>query len=165
VRFSALWQRLGGRGDGRALMAALEQAFGEPPRAYHTAAHVEDCLDQFDLARNLAERPDEVEAAIWFHDAVYDPRASDNEQRSADWARRSLVEAGAAADSIERIAALVLLTRHVDPPASHDGELLLDIDLSILGRDPLTFDVYDAQIRREYDWVPEAEYRRRRPEL
>jgi predicted metal-dependent HD superfamily phosphohydrolase len=164
-RFSALWQRLGGRGDGRALFAELERAHSEPQRAYHTTAHIEDCLTQFDLARHLAKRPDEVEAAIWFHDAVYDPRASDNEERSAEWARKSLIEAGAADDIAQRIAALVLLTRHVDPPTSRDGELLLDIDLSILGRQPDMFAVYDVQIRQEYNWVPEAEYRRRRADV
>jgi predicted metal-dependent HD superfamily phosphohydrolase len=164
-RFSALWQRLGCRGDGRALFAELQRACSKPQRAYHTAAHIEDCLAQFDLARHLAERADEVEAAIWFHDAVYDPRTSDNEERNAEWARESLIQAGAAEDGAQRIAALVLLTRHADPPAGRDGELLLEIDLSILGREPEIFAIYDAQIRHEYNWVTEGEYLLRRADI
>lgn len=59
----------------------------------------------------------------------------------------------------------MLLTRHADPPAGRDGELLLDIDLSILGGEPETFAVYDAQIRQEYNWVPDVEYRRSRGDI
>jgi predicted metal-dependent HD superfamily phosphohydrolase len=65
----------------------------------------------------------------------------------------------------QRIAALVLITRHGDPPKIRDGEILLDIDLSNLGREPKTFAVYDAQFRQEYNWVPDAEYRRGRAEI
>jgi predicted metal-dependent HD superfamily phosphohydrolase len=163
-RFRDLWTRLGCRNDGSLQFAALERAYAEPHRAYHSTAHIEDCLQQFDWARSLAVCPDEVETAIWFHDAVYDPRSSDNEQRSAAWAKQSLVDE-AEAEVAERVFALVMLTRHDAEPNSSDGELLLDIDLSILGRQPDEFALDDTQIRKEYAWVPEKEYRRRRAEV
>ena len=159
ARFRALWQRLKARGDPARLFAQLASAYAEPRRAYHNAHHIADCLEQLDSARALAQRPDEVETAMWFHDAVYDPRAKDNEARSAAWAVQALAEAEIANDNAERVAALILATKHDREPDGADGALLLDVDLSILGREPEAFAAYDRAIRKEYAWVPEADYR------
>ena len=158
-RFDALWSRLGGKGDASSLFWQLLAAYSESHRAYHNTLHIADCLKQFDGARTLAERPDEVEAALWFHDAVYDPRASDNEERSAAWAEQALRQAGVDSDRVKRIVALILATKHNVEPHSRDCELLLDIDLSILGREPEVFEEYDRAIRKEYDWVRDESYR------
>lgn len=159
VRWRCLWQRLARCGDASATFARLREAYSQPHRAYHNAVHIEDCLRQFDLARTEAERPDEVEAALWFHDAVYDTNAGDNEEQSATWATRALEEAGVRPDVSSRVAALVLATKHKWDPQSRDGELVVDVDLSILGSEPLVFAAYDRAIRQEYSWVPEERYR------
>src|SRR6185295_1221583 len=102
----------------------------------------------------------EVEIALWFHDAVYDVHRHDNERRSADWARDALAGAGVAATAIARVEALVMATRHATTtPGSADEELLVDIDLAILGADAARFAEYAAQIRREYAHVADAEFR------
>jgi predicted metal-dependent HD superfamily phosphohydrolase len=157
-RFQRLWSRLAS-GDASPVFDRLADAYSEPHRAYHNATHIRDCLEQFDRAREFAERQDEVEAAIWFHDAVYDPRAKDNEERSADWAASALRNAGAEEEIIHRVLHLILATKHDAEPESPDARLLMDVDLSILGRDPGAFDHYDRAIRREYEWVPEEQYR------
>jgi len=159
TRWATLWTRLGSTRDHSADFDDLVRRYAEPQRAYHTLDHILDCLSQFDRARTLAARPDEVEMAIWFHDAVYDPHASDNEQRSADLAADVLRGAGVAHDAIDRIRTLILDTRHIEPPGSPDGALLVDIDLSILGRDRGEFDRYERNIRREYCWVEMETYR------
>jgi predicted metal-dependent HD superfamily phosphohydrolase len=140
-------------------------AYTEPTRAYHTAEHLRDCLEQFDLTRNSALQADEVEAAIWFHDAVYRPGSGDNEELSAELARSSLAQAGVPPEVTSRIAGLVLATRHLGPATEPDAALLCDIDLSILGRAPGVFDEFERRIRREYFWVPEALYRTARAEI
>jgi predicted metal-dependent HD superfamily phosphohydrolase len=160
-----LWKRLGAQGDGLSIFRGLEAAYAEPARAYHTAEHIRDCLAQFDLSRHTARRPDEVEAAIWFHDAVYLPPASDNEDRSARLAQTSLAEAGAPLEVTQRIAGLVLATQHLSIPSEPDAALLCDIDLSILGRAPDVFDEFERRIRQEYAWVPEPAYRGARAEI
>jgi predicted metal-dependent HD superfamily phosphohydrolase len=137
----------------------LAAAYAEPARFYHTAAHIADCLIQFDWSRDIAGRPDEVEAAIWYHDAVYVPGALDNEDRSARMAQAALTTAAASPEMPERVAAMVLATKHLDPPLDPDAQLLCDIDLSILGRGVADFDRFERQIRQEYAWVPEAAYR------
>ena len=140
-------------------------AYAEPTRAYHTAEHIEDCLTLLDASRVLALYPDEVEAAIWFHDAVYVASGTDNEARSAALARDSLSEAQVAPDVAERISSLVLETRHLAPSNRPDAALLCDIDLAVLGRPPEAFDLFERRIRQEYARVPEPIYRRGRSEI
>lgn len=161
-RWLELWTRLGGQENGGHLFTRLMAAYSEPGRAYHNAAHIRDCLAELDLNRGLAQYPDEVEAALWFHDAVYVPGATDNEVRSAELARRRLSEAAVPPEVTDRIAALVLATRHDAPTGVPDQQLICDIDLSILGREPEIFDQYERRIRREYSWVPKPLYRRER---
>jgi predicted metal-dependent HD superfamily phosphohydrolase len=164
-RFSTLWQKLATASDPQPVFDDLAQAYAEPQRAYHTLEHIRDCLAEFDGASRLAEHPVEVEAALWLHDVVYDPRASDNEERSADWAENVLTNRGVPAPIIARIRTLILATRHQIIPEDKDAALLVDIDLSILGRDTATFERYEQQIRQEYDFVPEQAFREGRARI
>jgi len=157
------WRAIGAAGDGAPVGDALLAAYREPQRHYHTLQHLRECIERCNACRDLAARPAEVEIALWFHDAVYDVHRNDNERRSADWARAALAGAGVAADVVARAESLVMATRHGSAtPESADEELLVDIDLAILGADGDRFAEYDAQIRREYAHVAEAEFRARR---
>ncbi len=140
------------------LYRELAAAYAAPDRAYHTANHIEQCLSHFQQHRDVAARPAEIEIALWFHDAIYDTRRNDNEQRSADWASDFLLGARVERECIERIGALILATRHNVTVDDRDQQLLIDIDLGILGQSRVAFDVYDAAIRREYAWVPWPRY-------
>jgi predicted metal-dependent HD superfamily phosphohydrolase len=160
-RFVSLVARLGGRGDASSGAQTILAAWAEPSRRYHDLGHLRDGLARLDEAPASQPERDRVEAALWFHDVVYDPRASDNEDRSAAWARRSLAALGVPQPIVEDIARLVLLTRDHDA-ADPAGRLLCDIDLSILGRPPDEFDAYDRGIRDEYAWVPDDAYREAR---
>ena len=134
-------------------------AWAEPDRRYHDLDHLRDCLAELDRAPADGADRDRVEAALWFHDAIYDPRADDNEARSAEWARRALAELGVPSAVADDVARLVGLTRHTGPAPDPSGRLLCDIDLAILGREPEAFDAYDRRIREEYAWVPEPDFR------
>jgi predicted metal-dependent HD superfamily phosphohydrolase len=164
-RWLRLWGRLGSEGSGLSIFAHLSAAYSEPGRAYHTAEHIRDCLAQLDSAPDVAQRPDEVEAALWFHDVVYLPAGSDNEDRSASLAEAALMACEVRLDIVERITLLVLATRHLTVSDDPDTQLLCDIDLSILGREPAVFDEFERRIRQEYDWVPEPVYRTSRSEI
>ena len=136
----------------------------EAHRHYHTLEHVQACLRGLDRFRELAERPDEVELALWFHDAVYDPAARCLGRRSAELARHSLADLGIPADAVERIAAYVEATQRHEA-SSNDGALVIDLDLGILGVRPAAFDCFELQIRSEYPHVPDALYVRGRLEV
>lgn len=155
------WTALGA-GGGEALQAELLARYAEPHRGYHTRQHLDECLALFGEFAHLAERPAEVEIALWFHDAIYDVHRHDNEALSADWARTALLDAGASTDTGERVAALVLATRHSVAPQTADEQLLVDVDLAILGAAPARFAEYEAQIRREYAHVPPAVFSEKR---
>jgi predicted metal-dependent HD superfamily phosphohydrolase len=159
------WSELNAQGDGSALLQKLVSAYEEPQRKYHTIQHLSECLSLLSRNLHLAIEPGEVEMALWFHDAIYNVRAHDNEARSADWAGDALSRAGVAAERIERVRRLILATRHVALPEGHDQMLLVEIDLSILGACRVRFDEYESQVREEYAWVPESLFRQKRAEL
>jgi predicted metal-dependent HD superfamily phosphohydrolase len=133
-------------------------------RHYHNLAHIEAMLALAGDYRAALHDPEAVEAAIWFHDAIYDSRAKDNEARSAALAEKKL--AGSTdAGRLNRISAMILATATHQVPlfddeaATRDASLFLDMDLSILGSAPDAFDAYERAVRREYGWVEEPMWR------
>lgn len=164
-RWSELCRRLGARGDVSAVYDRLAALYEEPHRAYHTLSHIEHCLVEFDEGRALAEDPLAVEFAIWFHDAIYDPHANDNEERSAALAQEAARDMGIADDFGAAVADLVLASMHTTDPQGVDAEVFVDIDLAILGASEGLFDAYEAGIRKEYHFVPEAMFKARRSQI
>ena len=140
----------------------LLDRYSEPHRKYHTLQHLDACFAHLAAVRHEAAHPEEVELALWFHDAVYEIRGANNEQRSAAWARDAMLAAGASLGAAQRVHALVMSTCHNALPQTPDQAILLDVDLAILGAPPAQFDVYEAQVRAEYAAVPEPLFRSRR---
>lgn len=165
LRWRDLWHRLGAHAAPEPIFDELIRRYQEPHRAYHTLDHIQDCLRQLDLMRDLAEHADEIEMAVWCHDVIYDPRAADNELRSAAWAEKALTEGGIPADVIARVQSLILATQHLTPPDQIDAVLMVDIDLSSLGHPAAEFERGNAAIRQEYQWVPELAYREARAKV
>jgi predicted metal-dependent HD superfamily phosphohydrolase len=135
--------------------------YGEPHRRYHTMVHVQDCLDKLAACDDLnGDERRLLEAALWFHDAVYDPTRNDNEAESARLAEDRLTALGEPAAFIAEVSRLILLTAgHTVEAGDRLGARLVSIDLSILGTDPAAYDAYAADIRAEYAHVPEPLYR------
>jgi len=161
-RWQSMWDGLGVAHPPAGLMDELLIRYGEPHRRYHTARHLDECFEKLDEGRSLATFPAEIELALWFHDAIYDVKRRDNEKKSAEWARSSAAAAGLAAESAERVYSLIMATRHETVPGGVDAEILVDVDLSILGAGPRRFDEYERQIRDEYGWVPGFVFRAKR---
>jgi predicted metal-dependent HD superfamily phosphohydrolase len=139
----------------------LAAAYSAADRHYHNLDHL---FDMFRVAGRLAMAMDDtgpVQLAVWFHDAVYDTRAKDNEARSADLSVDLLGPLGVPADVLERVVRLIRATAHAsaDPPPDRDTGVLLDADLAVLGAAEPRYRQYAADIRREYGWVPDAAYR------
>lgn len=145
----------------QALKDSLAARHREPGRHYHGMAHVEALLRWLDQSRDLAADPRAIEAAIWFHDAVYDTRSTRNEAESAQLARRELTALQWPAPAIDKVEAMVLATagHATDGEEDADLRLFLDLDLSILGQPAPVYAAYSAAIRAEYRHVEEAAYK------
>jgi predicted metal-dependent HD superfamily phosphohydrolase len=167
--WSALWERLGASSDPRPIHQEIRRAYGEPHRHYHTLEHVARVLLLLDAVRHRLARPDEAELALWLHDVIYHPQARDNEERSAAYAQDLLYGGQVEPDVGNRVADLILATRHVPGGAlpstgtdRADVAHVLDADLSILGAPQPEFDAYEAQVRREYAYRTDEEWRQGR---
>lgn len=145
-----------------AIWQQLATLYSEPHRHYHTLDHVAACLKWLDHYRHLADDPLTMELALWAHDVIYDPRASDNEARSADWFAEHLEDSTLTQNQKDRVHALILATIHPHPPIDADMALLQDIDLSILGATAELYDRYEGWIRQEYAFVPEEAFQKGR---
>lgn len=156
------WSGIGARASGKQVFDELLARYSEPHRRYHSLQHLTECITTFEPVRDLAAHPDEVEIALWFHDAIYETRRHDNEEQSASWARSALLDAGVPREAAQRVYSLVMATRHTALPTLPDEQLLVDIDLSILGADAQRFAEYEQQIRDEYSFVPRWMFRRKR---
>ena len=153
--WTSLWGRLGAQGDGRRVYRDLVVRYSEPHRAYHTLEHIGHCLDEFEQVRQLATNPDAVELGLWYHDAIYDTKAKNNEERSAALAVEVARDALLPDAFGQLVASLILATKHTAPSADVDAQLLTDTDLSILGQPGDRFDEYERRVRKEYEWVAE----------
>lgn len=134
----------------------LCRRYSEAHRAYHNQAHLEALFSLLD-AYAIPEGP-AVALAVWFHDAVYDPTRTDNEEQSAILAQTQLKGLGLKASLSERVGELIRVTQtHQARDAT--TAWLLDADLAILGSEPEVYFAYAQAIRLEYAWMPEERYR------
>lgn len=157
----AVTQLGGGRADG--LHAKLVAAWSQRPPGYHVLQHLDEGLVL--VVRWGAPLLSPTDLAIlvlawWFHDAVYDTHSSMNEEMSAVLAELELASVGIPLQHCARVAQLVRATDHRTSVAPGDlvTDLLLDIDLAILGAPAARFDEYEAQVAAEYGWVPPDAY-------
>jgi predicted metal-dependent HD superfamily phosphohydrolase len=156
-RWQGLWSALGAEAPAGSFDMLLGR-YSEPHRRYHDARHIDRCLLHFEALKSFAQRPELVELALWLHDAVYDTRSHDNEARSADLAE-ALLESAGLHHLVDPVQSMIMGTRHQVACPADDVGLVVDIDLSVLGANPQDYLAYVQQIREEYSWVPDKEFR------
>ena len=143
--------------QGAVLPDVLIGFYEEPQRHYHTAEHLFHCLTE--LQNCPPPHDPHVGLALWFHDAVYEPRRDDNEARCIKLVGLYAREMRLNRESLKIVQRLIRATDHRTPPAGRDEKLIVDIDLAILGKPPKVFDAYERAVRKEYAHVSEPEFR------
>ncbi len=129
----------------------------EPNRDYHNLAHISAMLAEFKTVESLYSDAVAVEYAIWMHDIVNDTMVARhvNEERSAERALRLAESLGLSQDFCEKVRMLILATKHDRAVVDGDAQLLVDMDLAILGANPRVFHEYEDNVRKEYAWMHE----------
>lgn len=158
-RWDGLCRRLGRQTDAPAWFTILEGLHANPIRAYHNLGHVTECLDMLEQVRSLAEDADRLEFALWFHDCVYVPGKSDNEQRSAEVARVAALAIGQSDSWAIGVVDLIMTTRHIAPPEGNDAAIIADIDMAVLAANTERYRRYAAAIRSEYGFATDEQFR------
>ena len=136
-------------------------AYTEPHRHYHDERHLDDCLWHLDQVHGLSERERRLlRWALLWHDAVYDPERTDNEEQSAEVAFGELTDCNVDESTASEVARLISLTKgHRVETDDRLGALLVSIDLSILGSDRDRYRGYVDGVRQEYEPVPDDAWR------
>ena len=146
------------------LLNKLIAAYSEKQRAYHTVQHLYECLTLFESVKPYLNDFYAVALALWFHDAVYNPQAKDNELKSAELFEQ-YVTADLSDQTVIKIKQWILATQKHATTDELDLQFLLDIDLSILAASPARFVEYEQQIQKEYVWVEPELYAVKRKEV
>ena len=160
--FCALWQRCrqndSSDNTGAGMHDRLLLAYSEPQRVYHTLAHIQSCFKIFQDVVHLAKNADALALAIWFHDAIYDINANDNEQRSADWFLQETK--GIFDDSLRNLVyGHILVTMHCGTEIQdHDSQIMVDIDLFSFGKPWPEFLRDSEDVRNEKPGIPDEEF-------
>ncbi|RKW69438.1 DUF4031 domain-containing protein [Galactobacter caseinivorans] len=156
--------------------------WSEPHRHYHDRRHLSEVLrsldwlaaQELDQASHASTRDTVLVAQLagWWHDAVYQGVAGQDEQESAALARRDLAEpdadraAGApSAAVVQRVSDAILMTVEHLPGGDPAQTLLNDADLRVLARPEASYDRYVAQVRRDYAHVEDADFARGRAQV
>lgn len=159
--FQVFWQRnllTGANDNSQNIHQQLIQAYNKPGRFYHTLKHIECCLGFLEDIKDIANNPDALALSIWFHDAIYEPGANDNEQRSADWfmdETQNIFDDGLR----DIVYAHIMATLHLNEEVKdHDSRLMIDIDLSSFGMPWPTFLRDSENVRKESPQLTDAEF-------
>lgn len=130
-------------------------ALNAPHRHWHGLLHHALMLRAVAATAHAPADTRKLVLATLFHDIVYEATRSDNEEASAEVARRWLT--GAEADDV---AALILATKAHDLNTDPVTRTLLDADLAVLWTaNSGLYAAYAKGIRAEYAHVPDAAYR------
>jgi len=139
--------------------------YNQKHRHYHNTNHINAVLKHLVQSQYLANDYDELEIALWFHDAIYKVFSATNELDSANWAYKFLKDNGASKECSTKVHSLIMATRHNTIQIDNDEKLIVDIDLSILGSSQKTYHLFESWIRNEYKLIPNFIYKKKRKDI
>ena len=132
-------------------------AYNEPHRYYHNLNHLEHMFRELECCKTDSgfNVSNEMLWAVWYHDIVYKPGAKNNEKRSAEIAKNSLLELGISKENTDRVFELIMATK-IHQCDSNDCEIqmFLDADMAILGSNKSTYSIYCETVRKEHSSIP-----------
>ncbi len=142
------------------------EKYSEKHRYYHNFIHIEKMFSKYTENISETDNFNAVFLSILYHDVVYEPKNSDNEEKSALFAEKHLQEFGFTPIIIEKIKKMILSTqKHIDLLNEFDNKFFLDLDLMILASELEEYKIYARRIRKEYAFVPKILYKIKRKQV
>jgi predicted metal-dependent HD superfamily phosphohydrolase len=169
--FRIHWQELmsscGNPREGDKIRDEIIALYSAPHRHYHVLAHPVKMLEALERLHVVTSEAQVLSFAVIYHDAIYDVEhheagMASNEECSAEKARQDIARLGLPERLGKRVGELISHTEHTSPTEDPTAQILVDLDLGILGSSPDDFDRYERQIRKEYAWVPEEIFKTKR---
>lgn len=140
---------------------AVLSRYDEKHRFYHTLNHLSEVLTCLKQQGGL---DDELFLAAVFHDAVYDPRATDNEEKSAELFEEEAKKTQLKPGQVNRIKQYIIDTK-THQASDKGSQLLINADLDIFNQPLNRLLDYERQIFKEFQFIEYREYQNKRIEI
>lgn len=137
----------------------IEKKYSSKKRHYHNLHHLENMFEEIEEIKNEIENFSNISFSIFYHDIIYDASSKSNEEKSAEFAKERLKKLNINNKDIQKIDDQILATKSHKKSNDKDTNLLLDADLSILGKNNNVYLEYTKQIRKEYSIYPDFLYK------
>ncbi|OBX21774.1 hypothetical protein BAA08_11430 [Bizionia sp. APA-3] len=141
----------------------IEKAYCSKSRHYHNLNHIKNMLSELEKVSKYVRELDTLLFAIYYHDIIYKATKSDNEHQSALKFQKRI--SNTTFTNIKECIAQIEATKTHKLATDSDTNILLDIDLSILGKSPETYCAYSNNIRKEYQIYPDLMYNKGRKKV
>jgi predicted metal-dependent HD superfamily phosphohydrolase len=140
------------------LWTEVALAYTVKGRYYHTLAHLNQLLTELNPYQSQFRCWNTVVFAIAYHDFVYKSTRKDNEEKSALVAGARLRQLDFPEPETKRCVEFILATKQHES-VNREIDLFTDADLAILGATPERYQIYTAEIRKEYAIYPDLLYK------
>lgn len=139
----------------------ISDKYSNENRQYHNLEHISEMIDFIESCKDKIHNIDNVLFAVWFHDYVYNPHKTNNEELSAEAAKKFLKEINYNRDNYKTVYKMILRTANhseFKDKDTSDLQIFLDSDIFILASDENKYSDYAAKIRKEYSYICETRY-------
>jgi predicted metal-dependent HD superfamily phosphohydrolase len=141
----------------------IENEYTLETRYYHNLVHIENMLAELKGIESDVKDKDALLFSIYYHDIIYNTTKSDNEFKSAMLFQKRIERTSF--KQIEKCVKQIELTKEHKLSIDSDANILLDLDLSILGKSKKEYLEYSESIRGEYKMYSDYEYRNGRKKV
>lgn len=140
------------------LWSEIHRNYSKPGRHYHNLSHLKSLLSELTEVKSEIENWNCLLFSVFYHDIIYNPTRSDNEERSAGIAHSQMIRLGIPEPVSIRCKNQILETKHHRFSPDSDANFLTDADLSILGANLKVYLEYARNVRKEYKIYPDLIY-------
>ncbi|MCP3933187.1 MAG: hypothetical protein GY705_29305 [Bacteroidetes bacterium] len=141
----------------------IEKNYSSKSRHYHNLEHLENMFSELNKIQSEVENLDCLLFAIYYHDVIYKSTKSNNERQSALTFENRIAKTSF--DKLSECMSQIEATKEHKLSEDNDTNILLDLDLSVLGKSSEEYKKYSESIRKEYHIYPDFMYRKGRKKV